>query len=127
MLDDVPDVIVCYESNAPFLTELFPRALFLHSTLGIFSRPPFPETSALDPFGVGKDSYLARCELSQWDRSLSSAERGRIARLKYAFQRVQVESSPVERARCAVASSVSSCCPFRFRGTSCSMRTCRPS
>src|SRR5687767_15475750 len=49
------DVIVCYESNAPFLQALFPRALFLHNTLGIFSRAPFPETSALDPFGIGKD------------------------------------------------------------------------
>lgn len=92
-----PDVIVCYESSAPFLAELYPRALFLHSTLGIFSRPPFPETSALDPFGIGKDSYLARCGAELCKGQLDGSQCERIARLKAAYQRAQVEWSPVER------------------------------
>ncbi|MFT3928187.1 MAG: HAD-IA family hydrolase [Myxococcales bacterium] len=93
-----PDVIVCYESNAPFLAKLFPRALFLHNTLGIFSRAPFPETSALDPFGIGKDSYLSRCGTQLTALELSGAQRARLERLKESAQRAQVERSPLARA-----------------------------
>ena len=93
-----PDVIVCYESSAPFLAELYPRALFLHNTLGIFSRPPFPETSALDPFGIGKDSYLARCGPELCALKLEARQSERVARLKLAYQRAQVAWSPIERA-----------------------------
>ena len=94
-----PDVVICYESSAPFLAELYPRALLLHSTLGIFSRPPFPETSALDPFGIGKDSYLARCGSELCQLQLDARQSERIARLKAAAQRAQVEGSPFDRAQ----------------------------
>lgn len=55
-----PDLIVCYESAAPYFSDIFPNALFLNSTLGLLSRAPFPELGCFDPFGVFKDSFIRK-------------------------------------------------------------------
>ncbi len=93
-----PDVIVCCESNAPFLETLFPRALILHNSLGIFSRSPYPETSALDPFGVGKDAFLRKFAARIRDVQLDENERARLERLKQSYQLAQLEHSPLHAA-----------------------------
>ncbi|TEW52314.1 HAD family hydrolase [Psychromonas algicola] len=56
----IPDVIICYESNAPYLKSLFPNAAFLNSMLGALSRAPFPELGCFDPCGIYKDSYIRK-------------------------------------------------------------------
>jgi predicted HAD superfamily hydrolase len=58
--DFAPDVVVAYESASRFLSTAFPEAPVLNSTLGMFSREPYPETFCLDPFGTFRNSYLAR-------------------------------------------------------------------
>ena len=58
----IPDIIICYEGAAPYLKSLFPNAAFLNSSLGMFSRAPFPELGCFDPFGVFKNSYLKKFE-----------------------------------------------------------------
>lgn len=93
----VPDVINCYESNAPFLEYLFPRALFLNNTLGIFSRAPYPETSCLDPFGVGKHAFLKRFAADIHGFSITREELRQIESLKHVFQEVVLDHSPVRR------------------------------
>jgi HAD superfamily hydrolase (TIGR01549 family) len=90
-----PDVILCYESNAPFLRVMFPRALFLNNTLGIFSRAPYPETSCLDPFGIGKDSFLVRYADQIRGVRLSQEQRQRILQLKHAYRESLLRYTPV--------------------------------
>lgn len=60
VLDDeyTPDIIISWESTNQFLQEIYPTSLFLNTTLGLFSRSPFPETCAFDPNGVFKNSFL---------------------------------------------------------------------
>ncbi len=91
----VPDAILCWESSAPFLEHLFPRALFLHSTFGIFSRAPYPETSILDPFGLSKESYLRKYQRELRSLTLSSEQRQRLLRIKDAYQSAQLQHTPV--------------------------------
>lgn len=52
-----PDVIISYESPAPFWKDIFPDALLLNSMFGIFSRAPFPAYGLLDPCGLYEYSY----------------------------------------------------------------------
>ena len=92
-----PDAILCYESNAPFLAELFPRALFLHSTLGMFSRAPYPETSCLDPFGVGKDAFLRRFRRELSALHIDGEAEARTLGLKDRYRRALLDHSPVRR------------------------------
>ena len=55
-----PDAVIAYENAGAFLRQTFPDAVVLTNSLGIFSREPYPETSTFDPFGIFKDSYVAR-------------------------------------------------------------------
>lgn len=95
----VPDLVVCYESSAPFFTRAFPGCRVVHNTLGIFSRAPYPETSCLDPVGVGKDAFLRR----HADRILSTRidpqQAGLLSELEGHYRKVLLEHSPVTRAR----------------------------
>lgn len=52
-----PDVIISYESPAPFLKEMFPTSLLLNSMFGLFSRAPYPAYGLLDPCGLYEYSY----------------------------------------------------------------------
>jgi FMN phosphatase YigB (HAD superfamily) len=92
-----PDVIVCYESSAPFLEHAFPEALLLHNTLGMLSRAPYPETSCLDPFGIGKDAFLRRFGDRIRGQTLTGAQEQQIENLKNAYRRAVAENSPVRR------------------------------
>jgi FMN phosphatase YigB (HAD superfamily) len=94
-----PDVVVCYESSAPFLAALFPRAVLVHESLGMFSRPPYPETTALDPFGLGRHSYLARFGAALRGRAISPEDSARLAALKARYRAAQSLRSPVAGAR----------------------------
>jgi hypothetical protein len=95
----VPDAIVCYESSAPYLAQLFPRALLLHSTLGMFSRPPYPALSTLDPYGLGKHSSLAFAHEALRRRTLATSELAQLEALKLDFRRAQRLRSPVTAER----------------------------
>lgn len=55
-----PDVVIAYECASAVVRKAFPKKLVLDSTLGMFSREPFPETFCLDPCGSFKDSWLAQ-------------------------------------------------------------------
>lgn len=92
-----PDAIVCYESSAPFLEHAFPDALMLHDTLGIFSRAPYPETSCLDPCGIGKDAFLRRFGDRIRGYAITYEQEQRLENLKDAYRRAIVEHSPVRR------------------------------
>lgn len=95
----VPDLVVCYESSAPFFARAFPGCRIIHNTLGIFSRAPYPETSCLDPVGVGKDAFLRR----HADRILSTRidpqQTAQLAELESHYRKVLLDHSPVTRAR----------------------------
>lgn len=95
----VPDLVVCYESSAPFFARAFPGCRIVHNTLGIFSRAPYPETSCLDPVGVGKDAFLRR----HADRILSTRidpqQTAQLAELESHYRKVLLDHSPVTRAR----------------------------
>jgi hypothetical protein len=95
----VPDAIVCYESSAPYLAQLFPRALLLHNTLGMFSRPPYPALSTLDPYGLGKHSYLGFAHQELRRQTLSPSAAAQLGALKEDFRRAQCLRSPVTAAR----------------------------
>ena len=51
-VDYKPDIIISYESPAPFFKEIFPSSLLLNAMFGIFSRAPFPAYGLLDPCGL---------------------------------------------------------------------------
>ncbi|HBH9243613.1 TPA: hypothetical protein KYC20_004872, partial [Escherichia coli] len=56
-VDYKPDIIISYESPAPFFKEIFPSSLLLNAMFGIFSRAPFPAYGLLDPCGLYEYSY----------------------------------------------------------------------
>lgn len=58
-----PDIIITYTSAA-FLRSAYPDALIWHMEYGFYSRPPFPESFYLDPFGKFKNSALGMFEHS---------------------------------------------------------------
>ncbi|ACY14142.1 HAD-IA family hydrolase [Haliangium ochraceum] len=91
----VPDVIICYESSAPFLSELFPRALFLNSMLGLLSRPPYPEMSYLDPVGIGRYSSLIQFQDQLRAHTIDDAARARLEHMKERYRWTLLKYSPV--------------------------------
>ncbi len=96
--DFSPDVINVYESASHrLLADLFPKAVVLSNTLGMFSRAPFPETSALDPLGVGKHSWLARHGQNTFMAPLAHPVRAELDRLTTAFRNAILDLSPVRR------------------------------
>jgi FMN phosphatase YigB (HAD superfamily) len=96
LADFEPDVIVCYESSAPFLEALFPDALLLHDTLGMFSRAPYPETSVLDPFGIGKDAFVRRYAAQLRATQLTTSAQRQLQGLKEAYRSAQLAQSPLQ-------------------------------
>jgi FMN phosphatase YigB (HAD superfamily) len=77
-----PDVVIAYESAGRFLKHTFPEAALLHSTLGIFSREPYPETFCLDPCGTFRKSWLAREGRALVARGTTPAQREFMAALR---------------------------------------------
>ena len=53
-----PDVVVSF-SPSPFFRTMYPRALLLYHEYGMLSRPPYPETLYLDPYGVTSRNFAA--------------------------------------------------------------------
>lgn len=53
-----PDVVIVYESCAPYMQKIFPDAQVLNETWGVFSRPPMPAFATFDPMGTYQNSYL---------------------------------------------------------------------
>lgn len=52
------DVVLLWETPAPFLRELYPDALIIHQMPGTFSRPPYPHTVMFDPTGLYRQGLL---------------------------------------------------------------------
>lgn len=94
----VPDLVICYESNAPFFARAFPGCRVIHDTLGIFSRAPYPETSCLDPAGIGKDSFLRRHAERILATRLDPQQAGRLSELESHYRKVLLDHSPLTRA-----------------------------
>lgn len=55
-----PDVVIAYETAAPYMQQVFPRAVVVNETWGVFSRPPMPALTTLDPAGTYQNSTLYR-------------------------------------------------------------------
>lgn len=53
----VPDICISF-SAAPFVKVAFDNIPVLHFELGLYSRPPFPMTAYIDPFGMFCNSYF---------------------------------------------------------------------
>lgn len=70
-----PDLIISYESPAPFLKEMYPDALLLNSMFGIFSRAPYPAYGLLDPCGLYEYSYQYKYAERIRQEKISSDER----------------------------------------------------
>jgi HAD superfamily hydrolase (TIGR01549 family) len=61
-----PDIIIAYETAfSRYLRVIFPEALVLDSTLGAFSREPYPETFCYDPFGSFAESALNTFDINE--------------------------------------------------------------
>ena len=58
--DFVPDIVLVYETCAPYFEKIFPQAQVLNETWGIFSRVPMPALTTLDPYGTYQNSVLFR-------------------------------------------------------------------
>lgn len=56
----VPDVVIAYETAAPYMQQVFPKALIVNETWGVFSRPPMPALTTFDPVGTYQNSTLYR-------------------------------------------------------------------
>ena len=72
----IPDVIFAF-NNANFLKTIYPNALILHSELGYFNRPPFPESWFFDPIGAGGSAWLNRywsLAVAHWNPSAIELE-----------------------------------------------------
>lgn len=52
-----PDIVITF-TTAPHLEVAFPDALILHMEYGLYSRPPYPESFYLDPFGKFKNNSI---------------------------------------------------------------------
>lgn len=90
-----PDIIVSYESAAPYLQCLYPDSAFLNSTLGMFSRAPFPELGCFDPFGVYKDSYIRKFEKELRELELDITQHTRLHRLRAACSDFIDNNNPI--------------------------------
>lgn len=53
-----PDVVVIWESASSFMRHLYPDALILNLTPGLFSRSPMPDMVSLDVLGFFSESIL---------------------------------------------------------------------
>lgn len=56
--DKVFDVVIIWESASSFMRHLFPDALILNLTPGIFSRSPMPDMVSIDVLGFFSESVL---------------------------------------------------------------------
>lgn len=53
-----PDVVIAYETAAPYMQQVFPQAVVVNETWGMFSRPPMPAFTTMDPAGTYQNSTL---------------------------------------------------------------------
>ncbi|WP_158677414.1 hypothetical protein [Chromobacterium vaccinii] len=58
--DFQPDLIIAYETHAPWLHELFPSAVVINESWGALTRMPFPALCSYDSSGIYQESILAR-------------------------------------------------------------------
>ncbi|GEM_PF-392381 len=98
--DFKPSVMVCYESASDTTLRLLYKDIpILSSTLGIFSRPPYPETFCLDPVGIFSNSWLAKFGKEKFS-SLHVGEKERVfcdnLRQKY-FNGIIESSNPFQK------------------------------
>ncbi len=77
-----PDLIFVFNTPAPFLKELFPKSLILHQEVGMFSRPPFPLTYYLDPYGQYDSSFIAKNSEQLKQLELSNEDRDKLIKLR---------------------------------------------
>jgi hypothetical protein len=77
-----PDYCFTFNLPAPFLKQSFPGKLVLHQETGMFSRPPFPLTNFIDPFGQYDSTYLNRYKNELLNGSLTHVEQAELDRLK---------------------------------------------
>lgn len=52
------DIILLWETPAPFLEKMYPDALIINQMPGAFSRAPYPHTVTFDPIGLYKHGSL---------------------------------------------------------------------
>ena len=76
----VPDVVFAM-GPAPFLRNMFPAARFFHHEYSVFSRPPYPETFAFDPAGIGRRFLIS--DESALINSYPARPEERVALLSY--------------------------------------------
>ncbi|MFT6324976.1 MAG: FMN phosphatase YigB (HAD superfamily), partial [Halieaceae bacterium] len=91
----VPDIIICYESAAPYLKTLFPKAAFLNSMLGIFSRAPYPETGCFDPFGIYADSYIRKFASELLALKIDTKQSQMLTRLREKYSKFIDSNNPI--------------------------------
>lgn len=89
-----PDVILVWESPAPFLQEIYPSALVLYQWPGFLSRPPFPELLAFD-LGLLDQSVLCTTEVLERRDVPPEAASARIDRLRVRDEAFLGRVSPV--------------------------------
>ena len=71
----VPDVIIAYETAfSALLRKGFEDSLVIDSTLGSFSREPYPETFCYDPFGSFSRSALSCFSIDELNPNISDSQ-----------------------------------------------------
>ncbi|MDY0403614.1 hypothetical protein [Sulfurovum sp.] len=96
--DYKPDVIIVYESAAPFLKSLFPKALILNSMLGMFSREPYPEMGTLDPSGIYKNSYINKVLPDIIENlKLNTEEKENILEIQNYYKNTIIQQTPFDQ------------------------------
>ena len=93
----IPDVIIVYESSAPFFKKIFPKTLILNNMLGIFSREPFPEMSILEPVGIYKNSFINTRLSSKLSKfNLDKDEKKALSEVQEKYKQVILEQTPFD-------------------------------
>jgi predicted HAD superfamily hydrolase len=92
-----PNTIIVYEGTSTIIQECFPQALVLNSSLGIFSRAPFPETSCLDPSGLFSYSFLNQYGKTINETELSPEKTERLSNFKNTFKTAIKENNIIPK------------------------------
>ncbi|PQA88552.1 HAD family hydrolase [Hyphococcus luteus] len=60
-LPEAVDIVLLWETPAPYLKTLYPDALIVHQMPGAFSRAPYPHLVTFDPNGLYRTGTINRC------------------------------------------------------------------
>lgn len=77
-----PDLILSYESPAPFLNRAYPEAVLLNLMFGAFSRAPYPAMFTADPFGLFGNAFASKFKEQIQKATLSSQEKHVLTRFR---------------------------------------------